>query len=97
MEVHIRVKVRKSNPSVVRFGHSLIAGNIESYNIFGSRVSSLPLTKSQFAPYDLYDNNTVETFVRGLTTQKSQEVGSVYKPNIFQILIQSLTLPSLLS
>ena len=32
----------------------------------------MPLTKSQFAPYDLYDNLTLENFVRGLATQKAQ-------------------------
>ena len=36
------------------------------------QIKSVPLTKSQFAPYDLYDNLTLETFVRGLATQKSQ-------------------------
>ena len=33
-----------------RFGHSLIAGTIESFNLFGSRIKSAPLTASQFAP-----------------------------------------------
>ena len=71
----------------MRFGHSLIAGVIKSFNIFGSEVGffpkgrlkltflqtkSVPLTKSQFAPYDLYDNLTLESFVRGLATQKAQ-------------------------
>ena len=36
------------------------------------QMKSVPLTKSQFAPYDLYDNLTLETFVRGLATQKAQ-------------------------
>ena len=36
--------------SVPRFGHSLIAGTIESFNLFGSRIKSAPLTASQFAP-----------------------------------------------
>ena len=74
--------------SVSRFGHSLIAGTIESYNIFGSRVKSVPLTKSQFAPYDLYDNNTVETFVRGLTTQKSQELDASFSAELTDHLFQ---------
>ena len=73
--------------AAMRFGHSLIAGVIESFNKFGTKVQgikvskvslssfqmkSVPLTKSQFAPYDLYDNLTLETFVRGLATQKAQ-------------------------
>ena len=37
--------------AVPRFGHSLIAGTIESFNLFGSRIKSAPLTASQFAPY----------------------------------------------
>jgi len=71
-----------------RFGHSLIAGVIESYNIFGTKVKSVPLTKSQFAPYDLYDNLTLETFVRGLTTQKSQDLDSSFSPELTQHLFQ---------
>jgi len=58
--------------AAMRFGHSLIAGVIKSFNIFGSETKSVPLTKSQFAPYDLYDNLTLESFVRGLATQKAQ-------------------------
>ena len=45
------VLVPKSSPlAVPRFGHSLIAGTIESFNLFGSRIKSAPLTASQFAP-----------------------------------------------
>ena len=36
------------------------------------QTKSVPLTKSQVAPYDLYDNLTLESFVRGLATQKAQ-------------------------
>ena len=71
-----------------RFGHSLIAGTIDSYNLFGSKIKSLPLTKSQFAPYDLYDNNTLESFVRGLTTQKAQELDSAFSPELTEHLFQ---------
>jgi len=71
-----------------RFGHSLIAGVIESYNVFGTKVKSVPLTKSQFAPYDLYDNLTLETFVRGLTTQKSQDLDASFSPELTQHLFQ---------
>jgi len=71
-----------------RFGHSLIAGTIESYNLFGSKIKSVPLTKSQFAPYDLYDNQTLESFVRGLTTQKSEELDSSFSPELTQNLFK---------
>jgi len=88
--------VKDVNPAITnafataafRFGHSLIAGVIESYNIFGTKVKSVPLTKSQFAPYDLYDNLTLETFVRGLTTQKSQDLDSSFSPELTQHLFQ---------
>merc|ERR1719481_1924576 len=71
-----------------RFGHSLIAGTLDSYNLFGSKVKSIPLTKSQFAPYDLYDNLTLETFVRGLTTQKSQELDALFSVELTEHLFQ---------
>ena len=66
----------------------MIAGTIESYNLFGSKIKSVPLTKSQFAPYDLYDNNTLESFVRGLTTQKTQELDSSFSPELTDHLFQ---------
>jgi len=84
------------NPSITnvfataafRFGHSLIAGTLDSYNLFGSKVKSIPLTKSQFAPYDLYDNLTLETFVRGLTTQKSQDLDALFSDALTDHLFQ---------
>ena len=71
-----------------RFGHSLIAGSIDSYNLFGSKIKSVPLTKSQFAPYELYDNQTLESFVRGLTTQRAEELDSAFSPELTQHLFQ---------
>ena len=68
----------------------MIAGTIESYNLFGSKIKSVPLTKSQFAPYDLYDNQTLESFVRGLTTQKSQELDSSFSPELTQNLFKQV-------
>ena len=65
-----------------RFGHSLIQGQIESFNTFGTNVKTISLTKTQFAPYDLYDNLTLETFVRGLTTQKSQSLDTAFSEEI---------------
>merc|ERR1719430_1814906 len=86
----------KVNPAItnsfstaaMRFGHSLIAGVIESYNVFGTKTKSIPLTKSQFAPYDLYDNLTLETFVRGLTTQKSQAMDADMSVELTEHLFQ---------
>ena len=51
-------------------------------------MKSIPLTKSQFAPYDLYDNLTLETFVRGLTTQKSQELDALFSSELTEHLFQ---------
>ena len=80
----------KINPSITnvfstaafRFGHSMIQGEIQSFNLFGSPVKTIALTKTQFAPYDLYDNLTLETFVRGLTTQKSQKYDTSFSEQL---------------
>ena len=66
----------------------MIAGTIDSYNLFGSKIKSVPLTKSQFAPYELYDNQTLESFVRGLTTQKAEELDSSFSPELTEHLFQ---------
>ena len=52
------------------------------------QTKSVPLTKSQFAPYDLYDNLTLESFVRGLATQKAQ-VRTGHKQCLLNILIHA--------
>lgn len=78
------------NPSITnafstaafRFGHSMIQGKIESFNLFGSPVKTISLTKTQFEPYDLYDNLTLETFVRGLTTQKAQAYDTSFEEDL---------------
>lgn len=84
------------NPSVTnifstaafRFGHSLVQGHLQSFNLFGSQVRTLSITKTQFAPYDLYDNLTLETFVRGLTTQKAQTLDTSFSEELVGHLFQ---------
>ena len=62
--------------AVPRFGHSLIAGTIESFNLFGSRIKSAPLTASQFAPYVSisYIYGTVLLMVSTITTRQVRAV-----------------------
>ncbi len=84
------------NPSVsnvfataaFRFGHTLVANHLESYNRLGSRLAALPITHTQFAPYAMYDNTTVETFVRGLTTQPAQAFDTAFAPELTGHLFQ---------
>jgi peroxidase len=71
-----------------RFGHTLVANHLESYNRLGSRVAALPITHTQFAPYAMYDNTTVETFVRGLTTQPAQAFDTAFAPELTGHLFQ---------
>merc|ERR1712083_372347 len=74
------------NPSITnvfataafRFGHSMVQGHIEAYSKFGSKMKSTRLSKTAFAPYELYDNVTLENYVRGLTTQKNQKMDSSF-------------------
>ena len=40
------------------------------------------------ARYELYDNQTLESHVRGLTTQHSQELDSAFSPELTEHLFQ---------
>ena len=44
-----------------------------AYDGTGGRRKSLTLHEHQFAPFELYDDQGVDGFIRGLTTQPAQE------------------------
>eukprot|EP00088_Acartia_fossae_P028789 TRINITY_DN29621_c0_g1_i3.p1 TRINITY_DN29621_c0_g1~~TRINITY_DN29621_c0_g1_i3.p1 ORF type:complete len:828 (-),score=123.74 TRINITY_DN29621_c0_g1_i3:220-2703(-) len=65
-----------------RFGHSLVQDHLEGFNLFGSKIRNMSLTETQFEPFELYNNQTLERFVRGLTTQKSQRMDPSFAPDL---------------
>jgi len=84
------------NPSVsnvfaaaaFRFGHTLVANQLESYDKVGARAGAVPITHTQFLPYAMYDNSTVEDYVRGLTTQPAQAFDSAFASELTGHLFQ---------
>jgi peroxidase len=89
------------NPSVsnvfataaFRFGHTLVANHLESYGRGGrAQVAPVPITRTQFAPYAMYDNSTVEAYVRGLTTQPAQAFDTAFAPELTGHLFQAVCL-----
>ena len=85
------------NPSVsnvfataaFRFGHTLVANQLESYARGGrTHLAAVPITRTQFAPYAMYDNSTVEAYVRGLTTQPAQAFDTAFAPELTGHLFQ---------
>ena len=49
---------------------------------------SIHLIYCPLARYELYDNQTLESHVRGLTTQHSQELDSAFSPELTEHLFQ---------
>lgn len=71
-----------------RFGHSLVQGTMEWYGLFGTLLKSLPLHQHQLSPFEIYEENSIDGFVRGLTTQPVQSMDSSFTPELTQRLFQ---------
>lgn len=71
-----------------RFGHSLVQGQIESFGSFGNRLKSLDLHSQQLEPYELYQQNSIDSFLRGLTTQPAQELDTSFSRELTDHLFQ---------
>jgi len=74
-----------------RFGHSLVQGQMDFFSLFGNKLKSLRLHKHQFAPFEIYDDDALDNFIRGLITQPSQEMDSSFDKEITQHLFQGNT------
>jgi peroxidase len=72
-----------------RFGHTLVANHLESYDKHGARTGAVPITRTQFEPYAMYDNTTVAAYVRGLTTQPSQAFDTAFAAELTGHLFQA--------
>jgi peroxidase len=72
-----------------RFGHTLVANHLESYDKQGARTGAIPITRTQFEPYAMYDNTTVAAYVRGLTTQPSQAFDTAFAAELTGHLFQA--------
>ena len=52
------------------------------FSLFGSKLRSLTLHKHQFAPFEIYDDDALDNFIRGLVTQPSQEMDSSFTKEV---------------
>ena len=52
------------------------------FDKFGEKLAPTSLTKTHFLPYELYDNQTLEQYVRGLTTQQTQSMDSSFTEEV---------------
>ena len=52
------------------------------FSLFGNKLKSLRLHKHQFAPFEIYDDDALDNFIRGLITQPSQEMDSSFDKEV---------------
>ena len=45
-----------------------------SISVFGNQLKSLRLHRHQLLPFEIYEENSIDGLLRGLTTQPAQEV-----------------------
>lgn len=87
------------NPSITnvfataafRFGHSLVDSSlklVESSRSGRALTKSLPLHKHQLSPFAIYEENSIDGFVRGLTTQAVQSFDSSFTEELTERLFQ---------
>lgn len=78
------------NPSITnafstaafRFGHSLVQSQMENYGVFGNLLKSHQLHEHQQSPYLIYEQNSIDGFVRGLTTQPIQSMDTAFSEEV---------------
>jgi len=84
------------NPSITnafataafRFGHSLVASNMENYGVLGDLKKSLQLHEHQLSPFSIYEKDSIDGFIRGLATQPVQDFDSSFSEELTQRLFQ---------
>lgn len=74
-----------------RFGHSLVQGLMDVVDGFGSRRKTITMHEHQFAPFELYDDQGIDGFIRGLTTQTVQEFDPKFTKELTDKLFQGST------
>lgn len=86
------------NPSITnafataafRFGHSLVQSNMENFGVLGNLIKSYKLHEHQLSPFAIYEEESVDGFVRGLTTQPTQSMDASFSAELTQRLFQGV-------
>ena len=55
------------------------------FSLFGNKLKSLRLHHHQFAPFEIYDDDALDNFIRGLVTQPSQEMDSSFSKEVIMM------------
>ena len=52
------------------------------FDLFGAKLRSLKLHQHQFAPFEIYDEDSLDNFIRGLVTQPSQDMDASFSREV---------------
>uniref|UniRef100_A0A2P2HX17 Peroxidase-like n=1 Tax=Hirondellea gigas TaxID=1518452 RepID=A0A2P2HX17_9CRUS len=65
-----------------RYGHTLVTTHVQGFSKFGTLERNLKLSQTQFAPFFLYEKNSLDSLIRGLTIQPSQKFDSKFSDEV---------------
>lgn len=71
-----------------RFGHTLIQSHLQGFGRFGNVRENLVLHEQHFSPFVLYKEGAFDDFIRGLSTQTSQQFDRFFSTEITDKLFQ---------
>ena len=52
------------------------------FSLFGEKLKSLTLHKHQFEPYEIYNDESMDNFIRGMVTQPTQDMDSSFSRQV---------------
>ena len=58
-------------------------------SLFGEKLRSLALHKHQFEPYEIYNHDSLDNFIRGMASQPTQDMDSSFSRQVHIITHQT--------
>jgi len=65
-----------------------VQGSMDFVSLFGEKLRSLALHKHQFEPYEIYNHDSLDNFIRGMASQPTQDMDSSFSRQLTQHLFQ---------